>query len=236
MTEPTVRWHRVADAGKLQHEASRRVLAAAAAAIEARGIFNVVLAGGGTPKPTYHALRGAQTDWSAWHIYFGDERCVPEHDPQRNSAMARAAWLDHVALPTVNFHAIPAERGAEEGARAYADLLADVGRFDLVILGLGEDGHTASLFPGKDWGESAAAPAALPVHEAPKPPPDRVSLSAARLADARQVMFLVDGEGKRDAVNRWRAGARIPAAAISPACGVDVWVQASLLEAAGEEA
>ncbi|MDN5925247.1 MAG: 6-phosphogluconolactonase [Xanthomonadales bacterium] len=231
MTEQTLRWHRVDDAKQLQQEASRWVLDAAAAAIAARGVFHVVLAGGGTPKPTYHALRDAQTDWRAWHVYYGDERCVPEHDPQRNSAMARQAWLDHVPLPEANIHAIPAERGAEQGAQAYADTLRDVGAFDLVILGLGEDGHTASLFPGHDWGEDAASPMVLPVHDAPKPPPDRISLSAARLADARQVLFLVDGEGKRDAVRRWLAGDRLPAASICPLGGVDVLVQAGLLDA-----
>lgn len=230
MAEQVVRWHRIDDAAQLQHDASQRVLTAAAAAIKARGVFSVVLAGGGTPKPTYHALRAADTDWSAWHIYFGDERCVAEDDPERNSAMARREWLEHVPLPAVNIHAIPAELGAEQGAQAYADLLCDVGSFDLVLLGLGEDGHTASLFPGQDWGEGADARAVLPVHDAPKPPPDRVSLSATRLADARQVIYLVDGECKHGAVQRWRAGERIPAASVCPAAGVDVLVQASLLE------
>ncbi len=109
---------------------------------------------------------------------------------------------------------IAAELGADTAAQRYVRELAGVDTFDLVLLGLGEDGHTASLFPGHDWGERADAPAALAVHDAPKPPPARVSLSAWRLARARSVLFLVSGRDKRDAVTRWQRGERLPAAAI----------------------
>ena len=97
-----------------------------------------------------------------------------------------------------------------------------IGSFDLVLLGLGEDGHTASLFPSQDWGEGQESADALPVFNAPKPPPERVSLSAQRLGKAEQVLFLVTGAGKREAVSRWQAGDPIPASAIHPANGVDV--------------
>ena len=85
-----------------------------------------------------------------------------------------------------------------------------------MLLGLGEDGHTASLFPSRDWGVAASAPDALAVFDAPKPPPQRLSLSAARLSRTREVPFMVEGEAKRSAVARWRAGERLPAAAIPP--------------------
>ena len=120
--------------------------------------------------------------------------------------------------------AIPAELGAERAAAAYAAELRGVGDFDFVLLGLGEDGHTASLFPGHDWGDAPDAPDVLAVHGAPKPPPERVSLSAARFGRAREVWFLVAGADKRAALARWRAGDAIPAGAIRPAAGVDVWV------------
>ncbi|HXI36898.1 MAG TPA: 6-phosphogluconolactonase, partial [Burkholderiales bacterium] len=113
-----------------------------------------------------------------------------------------------------------AELGAERAAQAYAGTLRDVGAFDLVVLGLGEDGHTASLFPGHDWGEAPGAPAALAVLDAPKPPRERVSLSAARLSHAREAVFLVSGESKRQAMADWRAGKPIPARAVAPAAGV----------------
>lgn len=183
-----------------------------------------MLAGGDTPRTAYQRLRQCDAQWAAWHVYFGDERCVPRGDPARNSRMAGEAWLDHVALPAAQLHAIPAELGAEAAAKAYAGALQPVGEFDLVLLGLGEDGHTASLFPGREWGATPGSPAALAVFGAPKPPRERVSLSAARLSRAHEVLFLVSGESKRPALAQWRAGDDIPARAIAPAAGVDVLV------------
>ncbi len=144
--------------------------------------------------------------------------------------MAGDAWLDFVSVPAVQLHAIPAETGAVQAARAYAETLRAVGEFDLVLLGLGEDGHTASLFPGREWGRAADSPDALAVFEAPKPAPQRVTLSAARLSRARQVMFLVCGEAKHRAIVDWRAGKDIPARAITPVAGVDVLVESGLLQ------
>jgi 6-phosphogluconolactonase len=143
--------------------------------------------------------------------------------------MAGEAWLDHVAVPTGQVHPIPAEHGAEKAAAAYAATLHGVGDFDLVLLGLGEDGHTASLFPDHDWGTQPAAPDALAIFDAAKPPPERVSLSATRLSRARQVIFLVAGESKHPAVAAWRAHRNIPARAIAPPTGVDVLLESTLL-------
>ena len=227
-----VRWHRLPGAGALAEAAERRILEAAARAIGSRGQFHVALAGGTTPRAVYRRLCAASTDWSAWHVYFGDERCLPRGDPDRNSRMAEQAWLDHVSIPARGIHVIPAELGPHRAASEYAELLKGIGEFDLVLLGLGEDGHTASLFPGNDSGLSPEAPDALPVLDAPKPPPERVTLSAARLSRAAEVVFLVDGADKRDAVARWRAGADIPARAIRPPDGVDVLLPAALLDAA----
>ncbi|MGA9341108.1 MAG: 6-phosphogluconolactonase [Rhodanobacteraceae bacterium] len=223
------RWHRVADDAALRDAAGARILDAAMRAIRDRGRFLIVLAGGNTPRGVYRALCNVHTEWSAWHIWFGDERCVAADDPERNSRMAAETWLDHVPIPAAQIHPMRGELGAERAARDYAKTLHGVGTFDLVLLGLGEDGHTASLFPGHDWGTAADAPAALAVFDAPKPPPERVSLSAARLANARQVLFLVAGESKRESVDAWRAGKPIPARAIQPASGVDVLVEAGAM-------
>lgn len=217
-----VRWHGHAAVDALVADASQRVEAAARNAIAGRGQFEIVLAGGNTPRRLYRALRTCATDWARWQVWFGDERCVPSGDPARNSAMARAELLDHVAIPAASVHAIPGEAGARAAAARYARLLRGSDAFDLVLLGLGEDGHTASLFPGHAWGTAADAPTVLAVFDAPKPPPERVSLSAARLSDARHVLFLVEGAGKRDAVARWRRGESLPATAITPPSGVDV--------------
>lgn len=228
----TLRWQALRDTKALQAAAASRVLAAAAAAIAARGRFNLVLSGGNTPRGVYERLCDADTDWQRWHIYLGDERCVPPTDAQRNSAMATDIWLAHVPVPVQQQHWIPAELGPVAGAAHYAETLRDLGSFDLVLLGLGEDGHVASLFPGSYWGAAVTAPAVLPVLNAPKPPPQRVSLSAARLNDARAVLFLIDGESKRAALDRWRAGEDLPVAAIRPRDGADVLLTEALLDAA----
>ncbi|MEW5944460.1 MAG: 6-phosphogluconolactonase [Pseudomonadota bacterium] len=227
-------WHVYPDVALLQERAAQAVVRAASQAIAARGTFHVVLAGGSTPRAVYESLRDIATDWAAWHVYFGDERCLPPQHPERNSAMAFAAWLDHVPLPRSQIHVIPAEKGAEAGAREYAQTLQGVGPFDLVLLGLGEDGHTASLFPGHDWGRAPDAPPVLAVHGAPKLPADRISLSAWRLSQTRQVMFLAASASKRHAVAAWQAGGDIPARAIRPDTEVDVLLDASCLDGGAE--
>jgi 6-phosphogluconolactonase len=223
------RWHAFSDERALQQAAFETILVSAAQAIHDRGQFHLVLAGGNTPREIYHRLRAAQTDWSAWHIYFGDERCLPPLDPARNSRMAAEVWLDCVPIPPVQLHTIPGELGAFQAARLYAETLQTVGEFDLVLLGLGQDGHTASLFPDHEWGTTPASPDTLAVFDAPKPPPERVSLSAARLSRTRQVIFLVSGESKHRAVAAWRTGKDIPVQSIMPAAGVEVLVESALL-------
>ena len=227
--DAVVRWHAVAGIDALQQAAFERILATAQRAIAARDRFLIVLSGGNTPRGVYAMLRMADTDWSRWHLYFGDERCVAANAAERNSRMAGDTWLAHVQIPDDQVHAIPAERGAQQAAQDYSDTLHGVGDFDLVLLGLGEDGHTASLFPGHDWGVSMDSPDALAVFDAPKPPPQRVSLSAARLSRAREVLFLVEGESKRDAVIKWQTNADIPARAVKPPTGVDVLIVSGLL-------
>jgi 6-phosphogluconolactonase len=224
-----LRWNTFNSIGDLEQAAAQAILHAADQAILQRGEFHIVLAGGTTPRRVYESLRYIDLDWSTWHVYFGDERCLPVDHAERNSRMAALAWLDHVAIPRRQIHAIPAEKGAEIAAGSYTNTLSSIVKFDLVLLGLGEDGHTASLFPYQDWGSTANASAAIAVHDAPKPPPDRVSLSANRLNATWQVMFMVSGESKRQAVSDWLKGVSIPATAISPACGVDVFIEAALL-------
>ena len=223
----TLRWHVFADDASLVAEALARVMAASREAIAQHGAFDIVLAGGNTPRKLYRQLRQADTDWKHWHVWFGDERCAPSNDPERNSLMAQDEWLGQVPVPAANVHAIPAEEGARDAATLYARELRSVDAFDLVLLGLGEDGHTASLFPGHVWGAHADSPDAMAVFDAPKPPPERVSLSAQRLSRARQVLFLVEGAGKRDAITAWKRGDAIPAASIAPEAGVDVLLDAA---------
>jgi 6-phosphogluconolactonase len=218
----TVHWQVFSDADALRERAADLVLEAAQAAIAARRAFHIALAGGRTPLAVYARLAEAKAEWGGWQVYFGDERCLPVGDPGRNDTMARRAWLDRVPLPRANLHPIPAELGPKAAAARYTEILRAVSDFDLVLLGLGEDGHTASLFPGQQLGAGPEDPVVLEVHAAPKPPRERVSLSAWRLGRARRVLVLVSGAAKRAAVHAWRAGANIPAAHIVPTGGVDV--------------
>jgi 6-phosphogluconolactonase len=220
------RWRVFPTVTELQEVAAEVILEAASSAIADHGRFDFVLAGGTTPRAVYELLRDAETDWQRWHVWFGDERCLPPEDSERNSLMASTALLEHVPIPPDQIHIIPAELGASAGAVAYCSALEGVGTFDLVLLGMGEDGHIASLFPGHPW-EHHPPTAVIPVKQAPKPPPERVSMSASRLSNARQVVFLVTGESKRHAVQQWRGNATLPVKAIKPEAGVDIFIDAA---------
>jgi len=224
------RWHVCMTAAEVRERTVAWIAAAAREAVAARGAFRLVLAGGETPRGVYEELRAIDTDWSAWQVWFGDERCLARDDPRRNSRMAEAALLSHVPIPPERVYVVRGERGAEQAAADYRAALAGAAEFDLVLLGLGEDGHTASLFPGDDWGEAPDAPDVLAVHAAPKPPAERVSLSARRLGMTRGALFLVAGAGKREAVAAWRAGGRLAASSIRPPAGVDVLVENICIE------
>lgn len=213
------RWQVYPDAAAVAAAAAERVLAAANWAIAERGAFNLVLAGGGTPQAAYRLMARARADWRRWHIWFGDERCLAPYDPERNSRMAARAWLDRVPIPPGQVHPIPAELGPEAAAERYAAALGPALPFDLVLLGMGEDGHTASLFPGQ---QHPSEELVHPVHAAPKPPSDRVSLGLAAFATSRRLLVLVTGAGKCPAVRRWRAGEDLPVARVQCGAGVEV--------------
>ena len=121
-------------------------------------------------------------------------------------------------------HPIPAELGPDVGAQNYSFTLDGLGPFDLTILGLGEDGHTASLFPGNPLGSDSDSPTVLAVHAAPKPPAFRVSMSAARLAQSRSMQLIAMGESKRQALTKLRDGDDIPIQAVIPESGMDLFL------------
>jgi 6-phosphogluconolactonase len=198
----------LADAQAVAEQARALISAVAAQAIAERGVFRIVLAGGTTPQQAYALLAMTAQDWARWQVFWGDERCVPVADPQRNSQWR---WSGAQHFP------IPAELGAQIAATQYAQTVAQYLPFDLVLLGMGEDGHTASLFPGADFAQGLS----VAIYHAPKPPAERVSLTIEALQACRQQLVLVTGAGKAQAVAAWRAGAMLPIAA---AVGADAWV------------
>lgn len=194
---------------------AEEVAVAAAAEIAealAGGSRSLVLAGGTTPRRCYELLTRLDVIWGRVSVLFGDERCVPPEHPDSNYGMARDALLDHVAPATV--YRIPAELGPDDGAAQYARVVAAVSPLDVVLLGVGEDGHTASLFPGHPALDAVGL--AVGVTSAPKPPTNRVSLTLPALRAARKVIVLATGSGKADAVLRAQSG-EVPAGMIGGA-------------------
>jgi 6-phosphogluconolactonase len=215
-----IRWHPFNSIEVLRHSVCDTIVQSANKAIAERGQFLLVLAGGNTPRSIYRRLRDINADWSKWHIFLNDDRCLPVDDVERNSVMVRQVWLDYVAIPKSQVFDIPTELGNVAAAKIFSETIKNVSTFDVVICGLGEDGHTASLFPGQPIDNSADA---VPVFNAPKPPANRVTMSVNRLNNTRAAMFLVTGQGKQEAVDNWRKGVEIPATLMTPASGVDVY-------------
>lgn len=214
-------WHQLATAADVADTVCEQILLSANRAIEERGTFKIVLAGGSTPEKIYQQLVGAKTDWSKWAIYYGDERCLPADDKDRNSIMAANALLSKVDISAANVFTMPTELGAVKAAEKYREAVANVGQFDLVLLGMGEDGHTASLFPGHVNKQEETV---HEIYNSPKPPSDRISLSAKTLANTRQLFFIVTGESKQEPVKQWKQGVELPVSTISPVAGVDIYI------------
>lgn len=208
----TPRWQLFKTADQLAEQATQDILQAAETAIAENGAFHIVLAGGTTPKVIYKLLAEAGSDWQHWHIYLGDERCLPSDDPERNSVMATECLLNHVSIPAEQVHFMPTELGSEAAAASYRKTISNLSSFDMVLLGMGEDGHTASLFPGHvhDLTDTVHA-----VSNSPKPPSDRVSLSSASLSNNAGILILITGQSKHDRVVDWISGVPMPITSIT---------------------
>jgi 6-phosphogluconolactonase len=176
------------------------------------GVRTLVLTGGTTPQRCYELLAEVDLEWGRVTILFGDERCVPPNHPDSNYLMAKNALLDKVMPATV--HRMPAELGPDEGAAEYEKVVAANLPLDLVLLGVGEDGHTASLFPGHQ--ALKAHNLVVGVYDSPKPPPERVTLTLPVLRAARRVLVMATGAGKADAVARAKRG-EVPSGMITGA-------------------
>lgn len=221
------------DSEELAAAAARWLNGVCERAVAATRSFSIALAGGGTPRQLYELLAkdpwNTRIAWGAWHVFFGDERACPPNDEASNYHMARTTLLDHVPVPAGQIYRMPADRDDLDGAcDEYASVLgavlasdeAGIPRFDCVLLGLGENGHTASLFPGTP---------ALEVFDrwvtrgrADYPPFDRMTLTFPVINAARAVAFLVNGASKRQALVDTASGTA-PATRVRPANGALLW-------------
>ena len=170
---------------------------------------HIALAGGSTPRRAYELLAGMQGSWAQVHLWLGDERCVPEDDAESNTRMVRESLLDRLRAPAgPHLHNVRGDLGPEDAAWLYGcDIARAMGErpvFDLILLGLGPDGHTASLFPGHPEAASELAPV-IGVRDSPKPPPERISLTLPVLRRARFTLLLATGSEKAQALARVRA-------------------------------
>jgi 6-phosphogluconolactonase len=210
-----VRLTTVADGDAAARRAADRVSLLMREAVDARGVAHVALAGGSTPKRCHVYLAEQVADWSRVHVWLSDERCVPPDDPEANFLMVRESLLDRVSIPDGNVHRIQGELGPEVAADAYqAELREHVGEttpagvpvLDVVMCGMGEDGHTLSLFPGNP-AVTVRDRLVVGVHGSPKPPPERVSFTLELAHAARNTFLLVSGASKADALSTVLAGA-----------------------------
>ncbi len=167
--------------------------------------FTIAVAGGSTPKPLYELLALQSLDWSKVHVFWGDERYVPVSDPKSNEGMTRKAWLDRVAIPAENIHPVPtydndpadaAQRYQQHIQEFFGILPSEFPKLDLVLLGIGDDGHTASLFPGT----RALTVMDRLVTFGQKDDRPRVTFTATLINKADTILFLVDGIGKASAL------------------------------------
>lgn len=223
----------VPDPGALARQAAQRFTALAREAVHSRGQFSAALSGGSTPGALYRLLAGApfrgQIPWHGVHLFWGDERCVPPDDPDSNYRLARETLIARVPIPPGNVHRVRGELAPEAAAEDYAAELrhffdAPWPRFDLILLGLGTDGHTASLSAGSEaLAERAVVAVAAQYQDRPS---HRVTLTPPAINAARQVLFLVSGHAKAQIVRDVLEGPanRFPAQAIHPTAGQITWL------------
>ncbi|MDX6679222.1 MAG: 6-phosphogluconolactonase [Solirubrobacteraceae bacterium] len=196
------------DAAAVARFAADEIARRIAAARDAGSPIHIALAGGGTPKRAYELLAAVEGSWAHVHLWLGDERCVPDGHEDSNARMVRESLLAGERAEPAQLHALARPEQPEDAAWLYGRQIAEQVPgcvFDLMLLGMGPDGHTASLFPGHPVLEVRDAPCA-PVRESPKPPPERVTMSLPLLRAARHTLLLVTGSDKADALARVRAG------------------------------
>jgi 6-phosphogluconolactonase len=223
------------DLDQLSLEAAREFTRLADIAIDRYGCFNVALAGGSTPRELYKRLaKHVLLDWGRIHLFWGDERCVPPDHPESNYGMVKSILLDHIPIPPGNIHRMQGEIAPEEAAVEYQVQIANHFRtpgnappaFDLILLGMGVDGHTASLFPGSPALDETER-WVLNVNHTQPPPPQlpRLTFTLPLINTAWNVVFMVTGINKAETVHRILLKRELlPARLVNPEFSQPVWM------------
>ena len=200
-------WFVYPNIDELSEQLARDILTLAEKSIKLNNNFKIVLTGGESIINTYKILNNSSSDWSKWHIYLGDERCLPAGDRNRNDYIIKQVWLNNSQILKKNIHFIHAELGPNNGALYYEKILSNTGYFDIVLLSMGEDGHTASLFPGHFYNKNKSVVSEC---NSPKYPKNRISVSYSRLNKSKNIFKVVCGSSKKKAVDLWLAGKTLP--------------------------
>ena len=208
------------DAEAVAHAVADYLLERISACVIEKGICHVVLPGGSTPARCMELLAGMPLSWDRIHWYPGDERCYPKGHEDRNDVMIYRCLFSRPDNVVENFHPIPAELGAGKATRMYTKFIDGIRKIDIAVLGMGEDGHTASLFPGNPALDSTDSIVA--VYDSPKPPPERVSFGLQTLRHAGETILIATGSNKREAMAKFESGEPIPVTMVEPdICFVD---------------
>ena len=200
-------WSIFENIDKLSMQVADDILDMAKISIKSTGSFKIVLAGGKSLIPTYKILSHSNADWSRWHIYIGDERCLPLKNKERNDHNINIIWLNNSPIPKKNIHFIRAELDAKQAVWHYETTLEEVENFDVTLLSMGEDGHTASLFPGHQYDNKRDV---VIINNSPKKPKQRISLSYSRLNQSNKVFKIISGSLKCNAVRQWLNNIQLP--------------------------
>ena len=194
---------------------AQEILNIAKKSIFEKDCFSIVLTGGQSVLNLYKILSKSDSNWEKWHIYIGDERCVPMRHKDRNDQVINEIWLDNSTIPKKNIHFIKAELGLLKAKLEYEKILKKIDKFDVVLLSMGEDGHIASLFPNHVYPEDQMI---VVEHDSPKPPKERVSMSYKQLNRAHYIFKLIIGESKQKAVTLLQQSANLPITRVNGDC------------------
>jgi 6-phosphogluconolactonase len=200
-------WFVFENVEQLSKQLANDILHIARQSIRVTNKFTIVLAGGTSFSSVYRILNNSTSNWKKWHIYIGDERCLALGDKNRNDYLINKIWLGNGLIPKKNIHFIHSELGVDIGASNYEKVVREIEKFDMVLLGMGEDGHTASLFPNRIYDKDKSV---IVEKNSPKYPKNRISMSCKMLNKSSHVFKVINGASKKNVVDLWLKGADLP--------------------------
>ena len=203
------------DEMSLSEALAQEILNIAKKSISEKNCFSIVLTGGQSVLNLYKILSKSDSNWEKWHIYIGDERCVPMRHKDRNDQVINEIWLDNSTISKNNIHFIQAELGLIEAQKEYEKVLKKIDKFDVVLLSVGEDGHVASLFPNHSYPDNKMV---VIEGNSPKSPKQRLSMSYKQLNKSNYIFKLLIGKSKQQVVHLLQKTTNLPITKVTGEC------------------